>query len=302
METLATLLERAPWMVAVWLGVLGAVIGSFLNVVIYRMPLGLNLSRPSSHCPKCGHAIRPWHNVPVLGWLWLRGRCHDCHASVSIRYPLVEAATGLLFAGLAVAELGSFGMNLPLRDPHGAVLMTDVLATYAYHLVLLSCLLCAALIEYDGHFIEYDGQKIPRRLTTFVLVTGCVAPLFWPSVHPIAYRLWAPLSEPWMAGAADTLCGAAIGAVLAGAAVLLLRPGRRQVAWPLAWVGVYLGWQSALIVGLALLAVSFTMWLLSLGWPRVARLPITGLLFVLTLVWIVFWHELARWMIYSTFA
>lgn len=76
---------------------LGASIGSFLNVVIYRLPEGLSLLYPPSRCPKCHHQLGKTENVPVLGWLWLRGRCRWCQTPISPRYPLVEAATGLLF-------------------------------------------------------------------------------------------------------------------------------------------------------------------------------------------------------------
>jgi len=80
------------------LGVLGLLIGSFLNVVIYRVPEGLSLVRPGSACPACGHAVRPYDNVPVLSWLLLHGRCRDCRTRIPVRYPLVELATGVLFA------------------------------------------------------------------------------------------------------------------------------------------------------------------------------------------------------------
>jgi len=79
-------------------GVLGLLIGSFVNVVAHRVPRGESVVSPPSACPACGHAIRNRHNVPVLGWLLLRGRCFDCREPISPRYPIVEAATGLLFA------------------------------------------------------------------------------------------------------------------------------------------------------------------------------------------------------------
>ena len=82
--------------------VLGLVIGSFLNVVIWRVPRGESIVHPSSHCPACEHAVRPRDNVPVVSWLLLRGRCRDCAAPISWRYPLVEAATGVLFVVLAL--------------------------------------------------------------------------------------------------------------------------------------------------------------------------------------------------------
>ena len=76
---------------------LGLVIGSFLNVVIWRVPRGESVVRPPSHCPACDNPVRPRDNVPVVSWLLLRGRCRDCAAPISPRYPLVEAATGALF-------------------------------------------------------------------------------------------------------------------------------------------------------------------------------------------------------------
>src|SRR5918997_1817683 len=79
-------------------GLLGAIIGSFLNVVAYRLPRGESLSRPRSRCPGCETPIRPYDNVPVLSWLLLRGRCRDCGTGIAWRYPLVEALTAALLA------------------------------------------------------------------------------------------------------------------------------------------------------------------------------------------------------------
>ncbi|NJL82833.1 MAG: prepilin peptidase [Chloroflexaceae bacterium] len=92
----------------------GAAIGSFLNVVVYRLPAALSLLWPPSHCPRCRHRLGPTENVPVLGWLWLRGRCRWCKTPISPRYPLVEAATGCLFVlvfwqfGWSYATLGNW--------------------------------------------------------------------------------------------------------------------------------------------------------------------------------------------------
>lgn len=84
-----------------WAGVIGLLIGSFLNVVVWRVPRGESVVRPPSACPRCHHAIRARDNVPVVSWLVLRGRCRDCGEPISARYPLVEAATGVLFAATA---------------------------------------------------------------------------------------------------------------------------------------------------------------------------------------------------------
>jgi leader peptidase (prepilin peptidase) / N-methyltransferase len=82
----------------------GLLAGSFFNVVIARLPAGESLASPGSRCPHCGHPVRPYDNVPVLSWLWLRGRCRDCGEPISARYPLVEALTGVLCALVVVAK------------------------------------------------------------------------------------------------------------------------------------------------------------------------------------------------------
>ena len=96
--------------VLVLAGVLGLAVGTFLNVVIHRVPRDESLVRPGSRCPHCGNAVRNRHNVPVLGWLLLRGRCAGCSAPISIRYPLVEAGTAALF----VAVAARFGLSWEL--------------------------------------------------------------------------------------------------------------------------------------------------------------------------------------------
>ncbi|GAB1645238.1 prepilin peptidase [Krasilnikovia sp. MM14-A1259] len=92
-------------------GLLGLAVGSFLNVVIHRVPRGESLIKPGSHCPQCSSAVRRRHNLPVLGWMLLRGRCADCAAPISARYPLVEAGTAALF--VAVAARFGWSWELP---------------------------------------------------------------------------------------------------------------------------------------------------------------------------------------------
>ena len=89
------------------IGLLGLAVGSFLNVVIARVPAGRSVVRPGSACPDCGHEIRARHNVPVLSWLWLRGRCADCRTPISVRYPLVELLTAGLFVAVTAALISS---------------------------------------------------------------------------------------------------------------------------------------------------------------------------------------------------
>ena len=86
--------------------IVGLVVGSFLNVVVYRVPLGLSVSTPRSFCPTCDRQLSWWENVPLVSWLALRGRCHTCHQAISPRYPLVEAATAVVFGLIAWAWHG----------------------------------------------------------------------------------------------------------------------------------------------------------------------------------------------------
>src|SRR5262245_11297157 len=135
---------------------LGACIGSFLNVVVWRLPRGESLVRPGSHCPACGDPIPAWANVPILSYLALRGRCRACRARISPRYPLVEALTGAAFAALVL-----------VHDPGPRLLVDWALA--------------AALIAVI--FIDLDHHIIPNSITLPGLVLGLLLALFAPQVR-----------------------------------------------------------------------------------------------------------------------
>jgi leader peptidase (prepilin peptidase)/N-methyltransferase len=131
-------------------GAFGAVIGSFLNVVAHRVPLGESLVSPGSRCPECGAPVRPYDNVPVVSWLLLRGRCRDCGARISPRYPLVELATALVFA--AVVAVRGFDDDLVLELP-----------------------LVAALIALAA--IDYDHKLLPNKIVYPLAAYGVIATL-----------------------------------------------------------------------------------------------------------------------------
>ena len=132
---------------------LGLVFGSFFNVVIWRVPLHKSISSPPSHCPRCRKPIRPYDNIPVLSWLILRGRCRDCGQPISVRYPLVEALTGLLF----VAAYARFGFSLLTVK---AVAFT-------------SLLIVTALIDFDHQVIPFGFSITGLAIG---LAGGLVAP------------------------------------------------------------------------------------------------------------------------------
>jgi len=131
-------------------GLIGAVIGSFLNVVAHRVPLGESLVSPGSHCPGCGAPVRPYDNIPVVSWLLLRGRCRNCGMRISPRYPLVELATAIAFA--AVVAVRGFDNDLILELP-----------------------LVAALIALAA--IDFDHKLLPNKIVYPLAAYGVIATL-----------------------------------------------------------------------------------------------------------------------------
>jgi leader peptidase (prepilin peptidase) / N-methyltransferase len=93
-------------------GVLGAIVGSFLNVVVYRLPRHQSLVTPASHCPACGAPVKPYDNLPILSFLLLRGHCRSCSAPISVRYPFVEALTAALCVGAVLAHSSTAAIAL----------------------------------------------------------------------------------------------------------------------------------------------------------------------------------------------
>jgi leader peptidase (prepilin peptidase) / N-methyltransferase len=177
--------------------VVGAIFGSFLNVVAYRLPRGESLSRPRSRCPQCQTTIRAYDNVPVLSWLALRGRCRSCRAPISARYPLVEAMTSLLCALVVIA-----------KGPD-----EDALLGLALVLLLVPITL-----------IDLDHRIIPNKLT---LIGAVVAPALLALTAPDAipehliagaaaggFFLLAALAYPRGMGMGDVKLAAVLGLFL----------------------------------------------------------------------------------------
>jgi leader peptidase (prepilin peptidase)/N-methyltransferase len=282
----------------VWLFALGGAVGSFLNVVVYRVPAAKSLVFPGSHCPACRHPIRWFDNVPILSWFVLRGRCRDCGSRISTRYPIVEAITAALFVLVGVVEGLSGGANLPLSPGAASggvtVARLDVgqsAAVVGYHLVLLCTLLAAALIEHDGH-------RVPGRLFAPALLLGWLAPLACPSLHPVPAlgAIAADLPRP-VAGSIDGTAGLAVGALL-GLGLWRLPSGSRGFGLLLgpAAVGLFLGWQAGLVVTLLTAACWAAVSGLRRLVPGLRPVPPTAWLALGALGWIVAWGPIvARW-------
>jgi leader peptidase (prepilin peptidase)/N-methyltransferase len=283
-----------PWIFLLpYLFLLGATIGSFLNVCVYRLPKHETLLdqirgiwSPPSHCPRCKRRILLRDNLPVIGWLRLAGRCRFCRTRISPRYPLIEAANGLLFVGLFLCEVPT-GPYARVEDsclfsplgPHGdpqTWLFSPAMVCFwrwLYHMVLVESLVVASLIDIDQRIIP-DGATLPA-MTIGVLgsLVGCLyivpvwfqdASLLRTLVDVTGSRfgfLWeGPPAPQWIAthphwhGLAVSLAGLVVG----GGSVWIVRIlgqwvlKREAMGFGdvilMATIGSFLGWQPTLIV------------------------------------------------------
>ncbi|MCA1614436.1 MAG: prepilin peptidase [Acidobacteria bacterium] len=216
--------QLLPFPVAlVFVTALGAMIGSFLNVVIHRVPREESIVFPNSRCPSCGTAIRPYDNVPVLSWVALRGRCRSCRSPIAARYPAVEALTAALFALVL------------LRDGVSVALLPD--------LVFVAALV--ALI-----FIDAEHMILPDVITLPGFGLALVARVLLPNLDGLSF-----LAAGTLAGWPDwavSLAGALLGALAGGGTLWLLgwlwerlrgveAMGLGDVKM-MFMVGAYLGW------------------------------------------------------------
>lgn len=244
-------LNQHPWLLATGLLFLGLVVGSFLNVVIYRLPIMMesqwrrdccelleveekkpkekfNLAFPNSHCPHCNAAIKAWQNIPVLSYLVLGGKCHNCEAGISIRYPMIELVTGIMTLALVIY----FDASPALL---GAMLLT-------WALVALT-------------MIDIDHQLLPDDITL---------PLLWLGVVFNLNGTYVDLQA--------SILGAIIGYLSLWSVYWLFKllTGKEGMGYGdfklLAALGAWLGWQSipliillssvvGAVVGIALMAI-----------------------------------------------
>ena len=281
------------------IAMIGAAIGSFANVVVYRLPLGRSLVRPASRCPKCSAPIRPWHNIPIVGWFWLRGRCRACGQPISRRYPLVEAAMAAMFVLLAWYEPLTGGTNLPPSLPVGfrphlplaLETLDELWGMYAFHAFLLAALACAALTEFDGH-------KLSWQLVVPVFLVGLFAPIVWPRLHPIVFSLALAQrlsDQETFRAMIDGLGGGMAGVALGLLASLAAEYGPSQLAGRttavvvLGWVGTFLGWQTVAWCGLTATLLAALVLMYGGALPGLRRVPFAGCVWLVTLVAVVDW-------------
>lgn len=306
-ETLAML--AAAVLVAAWVFTFWSLIGSFLNVVVYRLPRGESVVRGGSRCPTCATPIR-WHdNLPIVGWLRLGGRCRACGLPISPRYPLVESACAAVGTALYFRELVSGGTNLPGRQDdlplRGLLRMIPdppptLVGLHLYHVGLVCVLLAWGLIA-------WDRRHPPLRASLTVLFVAAMLPLLMPWLHPLDTAGVAAVPAETAGRLAVTVVGGLVG-LLGGSLLGWLLPrllagdaaGRsglplerpRSLAFGLTLVGVVLGWQAAVgTAALLLLAclVQVCVWASLPDWPAV---PVEILLVPATFVQLCWWRQL----------
>ena len=275
-----------------WFFALGACFGSFLNVVVWRMPRNIPVAAGGSFCPKCKTPILFQDNVPIFGWIKLKGKCRACGLPISSRYPIVETITAVLFMTFFLLEVIAHGINLPpwFDSHHGGWLAElpscELLFVYIRHITLLYFLLGIALID-------YDQQKVPPRLTTFVVLLSLAYTLLMPASLPMPLVPGqSPLPEDapyltslthWSLNAALSL---AASLVIPATCYFASLTQRFLIAQMLLLIGCYLGWQ----VTLALSIPAFLVLATHLKKPT---LP-TGLTFFsLTTLFLLTWRLLS---------
>lgn len=189
--------------------ILGLVIGSFLNVCIYRIPRKLSIIKPSSFCPSCGNSIKWWHNIPVLSFIILKGKCAYCGAKISLRYPVVEILNGIFY----VLAYLNFGLTISLP----------------FVLIFISALIVIS-------FIDFDFQIIPDEISIPLILLGIILSLLPHNSINLAYDI------------KDSLIGIVIGGGSLLIVSLITRGGMGGGDIKLnAAVGAFLGWKAALL-------------------------------------------------------
>lgn len=325
------------WICLLHVFVLGATVGSFLNVCIYRIPTQADSSvwkqlyalvSPPSRCPRCRNGIPFWANIPVLGWLMLRGRCHHCKGWISPRYPLIEFGNGVLWAvvywmtipnGFAMEITDS--QSIGLFGPHA----NNVLEArsilhwrYFYHMVLIEALVVASFIDFDLKIIP-DGSTLPAMCVGVLGAVGLGNLYLTPVWHqdPIARNELRRLVPEWLQFTVirgvvpdwilesphlHGLVVSLVGLVVSAGVVWIVRimghwaVGREAMGFGdvilMAMIGSFLGWQAGVLVFFLAPAVALVVVIFTFLTRREREIPFGPYLSIAALVVILFWKQI----------
>ncbi len=208
-------------------GVLGAIVGSFLNVVAYRLPRHESLITPASHCPGCGTPVKPYDNIPVLSWLLLRGHCRSCAAPISPRYPLVEALTAALCVGAVLTHSSAAGIALAVLT---ILIVVPAALIDLEHRIIPNRLtaLGAILALAIGFALDPSGE--PERLIAGAAAGGLLL------IAALAYPGGMGMGDVKLAGVMGLCLGAAVAPAIlialisgtAAGAAIIAKKGARE--------------------------------------------------------------------------
>ena len=246
----------------VLVGLIGLCVGSFLNVVIYRLPLGMSLASPPSHCPKCDYKLKWYDNIPIISYLTLGGKCRSCHCPISPRYTVVEISCMLLWLALPL----SYG--------------TDKILMIAYSAVATSALIAI-------FFIDLEHMIIPDSLNAILGIAGIVA------IFADGYTEW----YDHLIGALSALL-----LFLAVYYIAILVLGREGIGFgdvKMAFaLGLLLGWQKvilALVIGCTLASAVLLILRRVRGDEKTREYPLGPFLALGTLVSLIYGSHILEW-------
>ena len=254
-------------LVGCWFFAVGSSIGSFLNVVAYRLPRRLPWIG-SSMCPYCNVPIQPRDNIPVLGWIVLRGRCRACRLPISARYPTYELLAGLTFLAIYLVEVWTRGANLPQEAGRTSDLFSmlvgtvdwETMALGLFHCAILAVLLCVAMIQLSGQQVPIQMTLVGCALT--ILVSTCFPVLIVAPWGTSPQHVYHPVGhlDALATGLAGALAGFALGRFTQPALFPLAHPrwlsshpaSYEGLSWCCSWalIGSAVGWQGVFSTGL----------------------------------------------------
>lgn len=277
-----------------WFFMLGASLGSFVHCLEYRWPRRISVVARGSACPGCGRAIRLWHNVPVFGWLYLRGRCARCGWEIPARYAITELVLGTVFVLLLALDLMGGGLNLPAVYASRDLGVTEnvwdpnwrLIGIFAWHAALLTVLTTLSLFAWD----RFEASA---WFVAVALIVGVGGPLIWPGLQVVQWDdLVSPAAGSRVRVAVGQLAGGTIGLLL-GYCLVRRAPGNIRAGdagatlLALLLVGLYLGWQAALAIAALTVAVRILLCVTAARtWPVTASIAVATLIQLLSWRWL----------------
>ncbi|XZE44720.1 prepilin peptidase [Pirellulaceae bacterium SH467] len=296
------LIRTIQYLATFWFFYLGASIGSFLNVVAGRWPVGKGIVFGGSKCPFCANRLRFIHNTPVIGWLWCKGRCAFCHLPIATRYLWMEVIIGSIFMVLMFRELITGGANLPNWRVESFVGFENTIFSPKWLLItayLQHAMLFATLVMLVSS--SMGGLRFPWLGWFGFVVIVCSPKLFY---LPLEFVRWSdglsiarPFPISFLSTGSTLLAGLVIGGAVASLTSVMLpkwvasdgRTHWRQAGW---MVGGVLGWQAAIVI----FVVGWIAFVpVSIGFrrnPRAATLALLATLIVVAFGHHMFWREI----------